>query len=156
MRKTLAALSATLVLTCLGALTAWAQSGAHMMVTPDELKWTDVPSLPAGAKLVVIEGPLSEAVPFTLRLKLPANYEIPAHWHPAIEHVTVISGTFDMGVGDKLDRSKTKALAAGSVAIMQPKTNHFAWTKEETIIQVHGVGPWAINYVNPADDPRKK
>lgn len=55
-----------------------------------------------------------------------------------------------------LDPSKTKPLAAGSVAIMQPKTHHFAWTKEETIVQIHGVGPWAINYVNPADDPRKK
>jgi len=127
-----------------------------MMATPDELKWTDVPSLPAGAKIVVIEGPLNEAVPFTFRLKFPANYQIPAHWHPASEHVTVISGTFNMGTGDKLERSKTKALSAGGVAIMQPKTNHFAWTTGETIVQVHGVGPWAITYVNPADDPRKK
>jgi hypothetical protein len=152
----LAALTVTLALACLGASAAWAQSGTHMMVTPDELKWTDVPSLPAGAKIAVIEGPLSEAVPFTFRLKFPANYQIPAHWHPAIEHVTVITGTFNMGTGDKLDRSKTKALSAGGVAIMQPKTNHFAWTKEESIVQVHGVGPWTINYVNQADDPRKK
>ena len=158
MKKIRAALCATLVLTCMGAGAAWAQSSthAHLMVTPDELKWTDVPSLPAGAKLAVIEGPLSEAVPFTLRLQLPAHYEIPAHWHPAIEHVTVISGTFHMGVGDQLDRSRTKALSAGSSAIMQPKTTHFAWTNEATMIQVHGVGPWAIHYVNPADDPRKK
>jgi quercetin dioxygenase-like cupin family protein len=156
MRNTLAALSATLAVCYLGAPAVWAQSGAHMMTTPDELKWTDVPSLPAGAKLSVIEGPLNEAVPLTFRLKFPANYQIPAHWHPAIEHVTVISGTFNMGAGDKMERSKTKALSAGSVAIMQPKTNHYAWTKEETIVQVHGVGPWAITYVNPADDPRKK
>ncbi|MEO5573536.1 MAG: cupin domain-containing protein, partial [Gammaproteobacteria bacterium] len=94
--------------------------------------------------------------PITFRLKFPADYKLPAHWHPGIEHVTVISGTFNMGTGDKLDPSKTKPLSAGSVAIMQPKTTHFAWTKEETIVQVHGVGPWAINYVNPADDPRKK
>jgi len=156
MRNTLVAISATLALYCLGASAAWAQSTTHMMATPDELKWTDVPSLPAGAKLAVIEGPLNAAVPFTFRLKFPANYQVPAHWHPAIEHVTVISGTFNMGTGDKLDRSKTKALSAGGVAIMQPKTNHFAWTKKETIVQVHGVGPWAINYVNPADDPRTK
>jgi len=156
MRNTLVAISATLALCCLGAPAAWAQSATHMMATPDELKWTDVPSLPAGAKIVVIEGPLNEAVPFTFRLKFPANYQIPAHWHPAIEHVTVISGTFNMGTGDKLERSKTKALSAGGVAIMQPKTNHFAWTTGETIVQVHGVGPWAITYVNPADDPRKK
>lgn len=140
----------------LASLGAWAQAGAHLMATPDELKWADVPSLPAGAKVAVIEGPLNEAVPFTFRLKFPANYQIPAHWHPAIEHVTVISGTFNMGAGDKLDQSKTKALTTGSVAIMQPKTTHFAWNKEETVVQVHSVGPWAITYVNPADDPRKK
>jgi len=155
MRSTLAALSTTLVLAGLGAPAVWAQSGTHTMVAPDEMKWTDVSSLPPGAKLALLEGPLSEAVPFTFRLKLPANYQIPAHWHPAIEHVTVISGTFNMGTGDRLDRSKTMALSAGGVAIMQPKTNHFGWTKDETIVQVHGVGPWGINYVNPADDPRK-
>lgn len=90
------------------------------LVTPDELKWSDVPSLPAGAKVTVIEGPISEAVPFTIRLKLPGNYEIPAHWHPAIEHVTVISRTFHLGMGDKLDRSKTKPLAAGSTGHTAP------------------------------------
>jgi quercetin dioxygenase-like cupin family protein len=99
---------------------------------------------------------MDQATPFTFRLKLPADYKIPAHWHPAIEHVTVISGTFHMGTGDKLDMAKTKALSAGSVAIMQPKTNHFGWTKDETVVQVHGVGPWGITYVDPADDPRKK
>jgi hypothetical protein len=131
------------------------QTPAHLMITSSELKWTDVPSLP-GAKLAVIEGPLNEAVPFTFRIKLPPDYKIPAHWHPAIEHVTVISGTFNLGMGDKLDTGKTVALTAGSVAIMQPKTAHFAWTNDETIVQVHGVGPWGLNYVNPDDDPRKK
>ena len=128
----------------------------HVMVTPNDLKWADIPSLPPGAKIAVIEGPMDQATPFTFRVKLPADYKIPAHWHPAIEHVTVISGTFNMGTGDKLDATKTKALSAGSVAIMPPKTNHFAWTKEETVVQVHGVGPWGITYVDPADDPRKK
>lgn len=156
MRSTLAALSTTLVLACLGAPAVWAQSATHTMVTPDQMKWADVPSLPPGAKISVLEGPLSEAVPFTARLKFPANYQIPAHWHPVIEHVTVISGTFNIGTGDKLDASKTMALPAGSVAIMQPKTPHFVWTKDETIVQVHGVGPSGVTYVNPADDPRKK
>jgi quercetin dioxygenase-like cupin family protein len=134
---------------------AYAAEG-HTFATPSDFQWTDVPALPPGAKIVVIEGPLTEAVPFTFRIKLPADYKIPAHSHPAIEHVTVISGTFNIGMGDKLDPSKTQAIPAGGVAIMQPKMNHFAWTKEETILQVHGVGPWAVNYVNPADDPRKK
>jgi quercetin dioxygenase-like cupin family protein len=138
------------------AQSVWAQGRAHTMVTPDELKWADVPSLPPGAKLALIEGPLSEPVPFTFRLRFPADYKIPAHWHRAIEHVTVISGTINMGVGDKLDPEKTKSLPPGSVAIMQPKTNHFLWTKEESVVQIHGIGPWVITYVNPKDDPRKK
>ena len=131
-------------------------AGSHRMLLPGDLKWVDVPSLPSGAKLAVIEGPLNEAVPFTFRLHFPANYEVPAHWHPAVERVTVISGTINMGVGDKLERQKTKPLGPGSMAIMQPKTNHFVWTKEETVVQLNGVGPWGITYVNPADDPRKK
>ena len=139
-----------------GASTGWAQAGAHIMVSPADLKWADVPSLPPGAKIAVIEGPPTEAVPFTFRLQFPANYKVPAHSHPAVEHVTVISGTLNFGVGDKLDEAKTKPLSAGSVAIMPPNTNHFAWTKEGTIVQVHGVGPWGVNYVNSADDPRKK
>ena len=131
-------------------------AGDHSMVTPSELKWAPVPSLPAGAQIAIIQGPMNEAKPFTARLKLPANYRIPAHSHPAIEHVTVISGKFNMGTGDKLDDSKTTGLLPGSVAIMQIGTNHFAWTSEETVVQLHGVGPWDVKYVNPADDPRKK
>lgn len=128
----------------------------HVMVEPKDLKWEDIPSLPPGAKIAVIEGPMTEATPFIFRLKLPADYKVPAHWHPAIEHVTVLSGTLHMGTGDKLDTTKTKTLPAGSVSFMQPKINHFAWTKEETVVQVHGVGPWGITYVDPANDPRKK
>jgi hypothetical protein len=156
MNAKLVGLLVALAIGCLGASTGWTQAGTHIMVSPADLRWADVPSLPPGAKIAVIEGPPSEAVPFTFRLKLPANYKIPAHWHPAIEHVTVISGAINLGLGDKLDEAKTKPLSIGSVAIMQPKTNHFAWTKEETIVQVHGVGPWDLTYVNPADDPRKK
>jgi hypothetical protein len=149
-------LSLFLAAVCLGgAPAAWAQHGAHQMLAPGDLKWVDVPSLPPGAKIAVIEGPLNEAGPFTFRLRFPANYRIPAHWHPAIERVTVLSGTFNMGTGDKLDPQRTTALGPGSIAIMQPKTNHFAWTAEETVVQLNGTGPWGITYVNPADDPRK-
>ena len=135
---------------------SWAQSHDHRMVSPNDLKWADVPSLPAGAKIAVIEGPMSEAVPFTIRLKFPPDYQIPAHWHPAIERVTVLQGTFYMGVGDRLDTAKSMALTPGSIMILQPKTNHFAWTKEEVVVQLNGTGPWGVTYVNPADDPRKK
>ena len=154
-RKLVASLVA-LAIGCLGASTGWTQAGDHLMVTPADLKWADVPSLPAGAKIAFIEGPPNEAVPFTFRLKFPAGYLIPAHSHPATEHVTVISGALNLGSGNRLDTTKTNLLPAGSVAIMKPKTNHFGWTREETIVQVHGVGPWEVTYVNPADDPRKK
>src|SRR5262245_30589638 len=135
-----------LVIGCLGASAGWAQTD-HVMVSPADLKWGDVPSLPAGAKIAVIEGPLTDPVPITFRLKFPADYRIPAHSHPGIEHVTVISGTLNLGTGDKLDQVKTTPLAAGSVAIMPPKTNHFGWTKDETIVQVQGMGPWGVTSV---------
>jgi len=128
----------------------------HVMLTPGDLKWDDVPALPPGAKVALLEGPPNEAVPFMMRLKFPANYRVPAHWHPAIEHLTVLSGTFNMGIGEKLDMKKTKPLSAGGVMIIQPKTPHFAWTKEEVTVQVHGVGPWGVTYVDPTEDPRKK
>jgi quercetin dioxygenase-like cupin family protein len=137
-------------------LAIYAQSHppAHVIFTPAGLTWTDSAALP-GAKIAVIEGPLNKAVPFTIRLKHPADYKIAPHWHPAIEHLTVISGTLNLGFGDKLDTSKTTALTAGSIAIMQPNTAHFTWAKEETITQVHGVGPWEVTFVNPDDDPRR-
>jgi quercetin dioxygenase-like cupin family protein len=139
-----------------GLLAAAADAQDHQMVKPADLKWVDVPSLPPGAKLAVIEGKMSDAQPFTVRLKFPANYKIPAHSHPAVERVTVMSGTFNLGMGDRLDASKAMALTAGSIAIMPPRTNHFAWTKVETVVQLHGNGPWGITYVNETDDPRKK
>ena len=155
MRNTFAALFTTLLVYA-GAPAVQTQAPAHAMVRPDELKWSDMPTLPPGAKVAIIEGPLNEAVPFIVRLRLPANYEIPAHWHPWIEHASVITGTLNMGMGDKLDRARTQALPAGSVAVIQPKTNHYSWTDVETIVQVHGVGPLVIHYVNPAGDPRNK
>ena len=99
---------------------------------------------------------MDQATPFIIRLKFPANYKVPAHWHPAIEHVTVLSGTLNMGIGDKLDEAKSMPVPTGGVMIIQPKTNHYGWTQEEVVVQVHGVGPWGVTYVNEADDPRKK
>jgi quercetin dioxygenase-like cupin family protein len=144
------------LLALMPAVAAAQTHGDHLLVAPTDLKWADVPSLPPGAKIAVIEGPMNEAKPFMMRLRFPANYQIPAHYHGAIEHVTVISGTFNMGLGDKLDTKATRPLGPGGVAIMQPGTKHFAWTEGETVVQVHGVGPWTVTYVNPADDPRKK
>jgi quercetin dioxygenase-like cupin family protein len=130
-------------------------AGTHVMKSPAELTWSDLPALP-GVKIAVIEGPLTEAVPIMFRLKFPANYQVPPHRHPGIEHVTIISGTLNMGMGEVFDKTKTGALTPGSIAIMPPGTPHFVWTSEETIGQVHSIGPWSVTYVNPADDPRKK
>ena len=131
------------------------RAGTHVMLSPSELTWTDLPALP-GVKIAVIEGPLTGTGPIMFRLKFPANYKVPPHWHPGIEHVTIISGTLNMGMGDTFDMTKTRALTPGSVAIMPPTTHHFVWTSEETIGQVHSIGPWGVTYVNPADDPAKK
>lgn len=132
------------------------QSG-HIMLQSADLKWGEGPaSLPPGAKLVVIEGVLANPGPFTARLKFPAGFTVKPHWHPAIEHVTVLSGTLHFGTGEKFDPKKMKAMRAGSFIVMPPQSPHFASAKGETILQIHGVGPWGVTYVNPEDDPRKK
>ena len=156
MKCRLSVVFAVIVSSLIALSASWAQMSDHRMITASDLKWADVPSLPPGAKIAVIEGPMTEAVPFTIRLKFPANYSIPAHSHPAVERVTVLSGTFHMGTGDKLDSQKTMPLSPGDMMIMQPKTNHFAWNKEEVVVQLNGMGPWGVTYVNPAEDPRKK
>jgi anti-sigma factor ChrR (cupin superfamily) len=156
MSSRLAVVAAAIVSSLIALSAGWAQMSDHRMITASDLKWADVPSLPPGAKIAVIEGPMTEAVPFTIRLKFPPNYSIPAHSHPAVERVTVLAGTFHMGTGDKLDSEKGMPLSPGDMMIMQPKTNHFAWTKGEVVVQLNGMGPWGVTYVNPADDPRKK
>jgi quercetin dioxygenase-like cupin family protein len=137
-----------------------AAPGSHTMLTGEEidLKWgAGPPSLPSGARYVVVEGdPSAPGVLFAYRLKMPDNYRIPAHFHPVDEHLTVISGTFNMGLGDNFEATATKAMGAGSYVIMPAGTRHFVWAKGETIIQVHAIGPWGITYVNPADDPRRR
>lgn len=127
----------------------------HIMVIPANLTWKEGPaSLPKGVKSAVVEGDPTKAGPFTMRLSLPANYKISPHWHPAIEHITVLSGSFYMGLGEVFDEAKATKLPVGGFAVMAIGTRHFAFTKEESTVQLHGVGPWAINYVNPKDDPR--
>lgn len=136
--------------------TGFAQSGHHMVVEPAALKWAAVPSLPPGAQIAVIEGPLNEAVPFTIRLKFPGGYRIPPHWHPAVERVTVLSGTFHLGAGDSFEPGKAHTIPAGGMVVMPAQSRHFAWTTGETVVQLHGTGPWGITYVNAADDPRNR
>ena len=124
---------------------------------PDKLEWKDgPPSLPKGAKIAVLEGDPSKEGPFVFRVKAPDGYRIPPHTHPKMERVTVISGTFNIGMGKKFDQKATKAMPAGAYGYWEPDMEHFVWTKGETVAQFHGVGPWVIKYVNPEDDPRNK
>ncbi len=141
---------------CLAAAAASAQHGAHRIVTPDELKWEDAASLPPGAKVAVIEGRMNAEGLITARVKLPANYRFPPHFHATVERVTVLSGTVNIGMGDRFDQGKTRAMKPGTVLIMPPKMHHFAWTAEETIFQLNVTGPWSVTYLDPADDPRSK
>lgn len=128
----------------------------HILLSPKDVKWGEGPgALQPGAKMAVIEGdPKTPNALFTIRIKLPAGFKIQAHSHPADEHVTVISGTFQMGMGDAFDAKALTSLPAGSFAVMPKGHHHFASAKGETVVQVHGVGPWGITYVNPTDDPR--
>jgi quercetin dioxygenase-like cupin family protein len=123
---------------------------------PNEIKWQKgPPSIPAGAEFAILEGdPTKEGV-FTMRIRLPDGYKIPPHIHPATEHVTVISGTFNFGMGEKFDKSATQEMPAGTFGFWPAGMKHFVWVKGETVVQLHGVGPWRIEYLNPADDPRK-
>jgi hypothetical protein len=129
----------------------------HIMVMPNDIKWVDAPpSLPAGAKVAVIEGDPKAAGLFTMRIKLPANYKIMPHSHPADEHITVLEGSLYMGLGDKFDENTAKEIPSGGFGVMATGTHHYAFSKKECILQLHGMGPWGINYINPADDPRNK
>ena len=128
-----------------------------IIVQPSQVKFGPAPaSLPPGAEVAVLEGKPSEPGPFTMRLRVPDGYRIPPHSHPAVEHVTVLEGTFKVGMGDKFDASALTALPSGTFGALAPGTRHFAQAQGRTVLQLHGVGPWQINYVNPADDPRNK
>lgn len=123
----------------------------------DQVAWqTGPPSLPPGAQVTVLAGDLTKEGPFTIRLKFPAGYQIPAHSHPQIEQVTVLAGTFNIGEGDRLEPSRGTALGSGGFVVIPKGHRHYAWTSEETVVQLNGTGPWGVTYVNPADDPRNR
>ena len=128
----------------------------HIAVSADQLKWGPAPpAFPKGAQISVLAGDPTKEGLYVIRLKLPAGYKVPPHTHPNDENVTVITGTFNIGTGSTLDEKNGKALKAGGFVHMPKGMQHFAWFTEETTIQLHGMGPQGIIYVNPADDPRK-
>ena len=126
--------------------------------TPDSIQWGPAPNFaPAGAQLAVLEGdPMATSGDYTVRMKLPARYTFPPHWHPKRENVTVISGTLKVGMGDHIMESGMASFPAGSFAYVDPDMHHYAMADSDTVIQIHGESPLQITYVNPSDDPRNK
>jgi quercetin dioxygenase-like cupin family protein len=123
----------------------------------EEMVWKDgPPSLPKGAKISVLEGDPGKEGPFVFRIKVPDGYRIPVHTHPKTERVTVIAGTFNIGMGDKFDAGATIAMPAGAYGFWKAGMKHFVWAKGETVVQFHGEGPWSIIYADPAEDPRHR
>jgi hypothetical protein len=158
MRKTVMVLTAISMLAFAGAVVAQdATPSQHVIALAAGLKWGDPPPVfEKGAGFTVIAGNPMEAGPYVVRLKMPAGYKIAPHWHPTDENVTVISGTFEIGMGDTFDKAALKALPAGGFALMPAQMRHYAMAKTAAIVQVHGMGPFQLTYVNPADDPSTK
>jgi len=156
----------TLLVPLTAALSACAAVGADtkmVMLQPDTLQWGDpvlpgssIPAFEKGAKVAVLQGVPGQAGPVVVRLKFPANFVVAPHWHTTDEIITVLAGTLHAGMGDQLDLEKSLAFQTGAFVVMPAKHHHFAWTQEETVVEIHANNPFDIVYVNPADDPRKR
>lgn len=136
---------------------ATAKHGAAThLVTPDQVQWEPSAKMPKGAEVALLDGDMKKkGSEYTLRIRMPDGYRIPPHFHPGDEHVTVLEGTFRMGVGDKLDENALSDMPVGSFHMVPKGVHHYGLAKGRTVVQVHGVAPFGITYVNPADDPAK-
>jgi len=149
--------AAAAVAVALGAQLTAPAAEEQKILSPQEIKWAPGPaSLPPGAQATVLYGDPSKEGMFAFRLKMPKGYRIAPHSHPKPEIVTIISGTFRLGMGDSADRNKASSLPAGSFFAMSPGMVHYAIADEDTVIQLNSTGPWSLTYVNPKDDPRRK
>ena len=146
------------VLLALASAAAAQNMAQTTIVSPDALDWKDAPSLPKGAQYVILSGDAAKPGSMVIqRLKLPPNYQVPAHTHPHFVFETVLTGAMGFGMGDKLDTRKGQMLKPGALLMMPPGHAHYVWTgNEETIFQLQTLGPIGIDYINPADDPRKR
>jgi hypothetical protein len=132
-----------------------AGSATNAKGKPAELKWGDVPPmLPPGAQMAVVSGDPGKAGKFTIQLKMPSNYAVPAHWHPTDEKVTLVSGTLAYGMSDRVDKANATALSEGGSITMKAKHHHWVYTGDGATVQVDATGPFEINYVDPSTDPR--
>ncbi len=127
------------------------------MVPADKIKWAPAPpSFSEGAQVAPLRGDPSKSGPYTTRMKVPDGYKTLPHWHSTDEYMTILQGVLVMGLGEKFDPAAVTELGAGSFIRMPKGARQFVWAKGQTIIQVHGMGPLDIHYVNAADDPRKE
>ncbi len=156
-RSGLPALAATAALAFASAVPAAAAEPHHTVVPADAVQWGPVPpSLPPGAQAAVLYGDPGKSGPFVLRLKFPGGYAVPPHRHSMDEPITVISGRFLIGSGQKLDRASAQVLQPTGFVYLPAGMTHYAIADGETEVQINGMGPFDITYVNPADDPRKQ
>lgn len=126
-----------------------------MLIRAEDLAWREAPaSLLKGARIALVEGDPAKEGPFVARFRFPDGYRVLPHWHPKRERVTVLSGTLYVGMGEKFERDKGMAMPAGTFGSWPEKMAHFGWASGETVIQIHGIGPWEIHYIDPKDDPR--
>ena len=140
-----------------GVVSAQSGKAAHVMFNPAQAKWgAPPPVFEKGATFTVVSGNPGEAGTFVVRLRMPAGYKIAPHWHPTDEHVTVMNGTFSVGMGDKFDKAAMSDLPAGGYVLLPAEMRHYAMAKTNATVQVSGQGPFALTYVNPADDPSKR
>jgi quercetin dioxygenase-like cupin family protein len=156
MKRARSLMAGTVVLATGVLLSAAQAEEKHVQFAPDQIQWGAAPPvLPSGAQAVVLYGDPSKEGQFALRLKLPSGYHVPPHNHPVQENVTVISGTFKLGMGESADQGKVDSMPAGSFISLPPGMAHYVYFDEETVIQINTEGPWGLNYLNPEDDPRK-
>ena len=151
----IAAVGFALAMGSVMAAPAWADE--YTAVMREDIKWQDAPSIGPGAQTAVIDGDPKGSGPFVMRLKVPPKTTIGVHTHPATENVTVLSGTLYFAAGDKLEPKNAKAFGPGSYFSIAQGKPMFAYTKDkETIVQLHGTGPWGISYLDKKDSTTKK
>jgi quercetin dioxygenase-like cupin family protein len=156
MRKML--LVPAIALLCLfGAVLAQEAPSTHQITPATEMKWGPVPPIfEKGAFVSVVSGDIEKPGPFVVRLKMPKGYKINPHWHPTDENVTVLAGTFKLGMGETFDEASMKELTVGGFALLPAEMRHYAMAETDAMVQVHGNGPFMLTYVHPEDDPRKR
>jgi quercetin dioxygenase-like cupin family protein len=147
-------ISTLLLFACAAAASAQSPAASHP-ASPPAIAWGPAPAVfPAGAQMAVLEGDPASTSLFTVRLRLPDGYKIAPHTHPTDENVTVISGTFRVGMGTTFDSKGMMSLPPGGFVTAPANHAHFAIAQGATIVQVHAMGPFALTYVNPADNPQ--